>query len=231
MYDFQDFVHSNSDALKRASDYLEVEDKTMQTKDHYILARFMAEQFEIGNPFYRWAFVLGNIAPDINKLSYVQGYLQLRKSIKEQKDVHAWRISHQEKLTWNDHRVLLIGGHTAEGARRFINRKFRRLDKKEKYSVRDYYHMGKMLHYIADSFTHPHTMEYHNGFFSHVDFEERLHEICKTYMKRMSYVVRWLVPDISLDILYRAYRSEEPEPYNDYVYIVTAYTNCMNLLK
>lgn len=201
----------------------------MQTKDHCMLAKYMAEQYNISNPPRRAAFVLGNIMPDIDKLSYIQGYVELRKCAKE-KAPKSWRISHRERLTFNDHRCLLIGGHTAEGSRKYINRRYRQLREKDEYTVLDYYRMGKMLHYLTDRFTHPHSMEYRDGFFAHVDFEERLHRISVILMPYFARVSTKKVPPIPMETLYRAYRSETPDPFNDYMYIITAYTNCMNKL-
>ena len=76
---------------------------------------------------------------------------------------------------------MLIGGHTAEGSRFFVNRVYRVLRKREKLSVRDYYQMGKATHYLADRFTYPHTMRYTSGFFAHIRYEKQLH----IYMRDM----------------------------------------------
>ena len=112
----------------------------MQTKDHLALGRYLARVFEIEEPVKKYAFVIGNIMPDVNKCSYIHGYFQLLRAHRQQKDAGP--------LSLNDHRRMLIGGHTAEGSRFFVNRVYRVLRKREKLSVRDYYQMGKATHYL-----------------------------------------------------------------------------------
>lgn len=145
----------------------------MQTKDHLALGRYLARVFEIEEPVKKYAFVIGNIMPDVNKCSYIHGYFQLLRAHRQQKDAGP--------LSLNDHRRMLIGGHTAEGSRFFVNRVYRVLRKREKLSVRDYYQMGKATHYLADRFTYPHTMRYTSGFFAHIRYEKQLH----IYMRDM----------------------------------------------
>lgn len=81
----------------------------MQTKDHLALGRYLARVFEIEEPVKKYAFVIGNIMPDVNKCSYIHGYFQLLRAHRQQKDAGP--------LSLNDHRRMLIGGHTAEGSR------------------------------------------------------------------------------------------------------------------
>ena len=78
----------------------------MQTKDHLALGRYLARVFEIEEPVEKYAFVIGNIMPDVDKCSYIHGYFQLLRAYRQQKDAGP--------LSLNDHRRMLIGGHTAE---------------------------------------------------------------------------------------------------------------------
>lgn len=107
--------------------------------------------------------------PDVNKCSYIHGYFQLLRAHRQQKDAGP--------LSLNDHRRMLIGGHTAEGSR-FCQRVYRVLQKQEKLSVRDYYQMGKATHYLADRFTYPHTMRYTSGFLRISDTKSSCIFIC-----------------------------------------------------
>lgn len=79
----------------------------MQTKDHLALGRYLARVFEIEEPVKKYAFVIGNIMPDVNKCSYIHGYFQLLRAHRQQKDAGP--------LSLNDHRRMLIGGHTRKG--------------------------------------------------------------------------------------------------------------------
>ena len=58
----------------------------MQTKDHLALGRYLARVFEIEEPVKKYAFVIGNIMPDVNKCSYIHGYFQLLRAHRQQKD-------------------------------------------------------------------------------------------------------------------------------------------------
>ena len=107
----------------------------MQTKDHLALGRYLARAFEIEEPVKKYAFVIGNIMPDVNKCSYIHGYFQLLRAYRQRKDAGP--------LSPNDHRRMLIGGHTAEGSRFFVNRMYHVLQKRGKLSVYDYYRLGK----------------------------------------------------------------------------------------
>lgn len=190
----------------------------MQTKDHLALGRYLARVFEIEEPAKKYAFVIGNIMPDVDKCSYIHGYFQLLRAYRQQKDAGP--------LSLNDHRRMMIGGHTAEGSRFFVNRMYRVLRNREKLSAYDYYRLGKATHYLADRFTYPHTMRYTGGFFAHIRYEKRLH-ICMRAMLRALPDIRETVAlcfaKTSFRSVYRAYRTTASEIGNvshDCFYIV-----------
>lgn len=187
----------------------------MQTKDHLALGRYMAHTFQIKNPANHAAFVLGNIMPDINKLSYIRGYFQLLAAGRRRKT--------RRRLSLNDHRRMLIGGHTAEGSRFFVNRIYRTLVGKTRLSVYDYYRIGKAMHYLADRFTFPHTMAYGDGFFSHVRYEKRLHAYMQgmfTLIPDMREIVKKCFRNTDFNGIYRAYRMEAGKPEHDCLHIL-----------
>ena len=141
--------------------------------------------------------------PDVNKCSYIHGYFQLLRAHRQQKDAGP--------LSINDHRRMLIGGHTAEGSRFFVNRMYHELKKRGKLSVHDYYRLGKATHYLADRFTFPHTMRYTGGFFAHIGYEKQLH----IYMRDMLAVLPNMRDAVdkcfsrtSFNSLYCSYRKE-----------------------
>lgn len=107
----------------------------MQTKDHLALGRYLAHAFAIEEPVKKYAFVIGNIMPDVNKCSYIHGYFWLLRAHRRQKNAGS--------LSANDHRRMLIGGHTAEGSCFFVNRMYRVLRNRKNLSVLDYYRLGK----------------------------------------------------------------------------------------
>lgn len=176
----------------------------MQTKDHFALGRYLAYAFEIKEPAKRYAFVVGNIMPDVNKGSYIHGYFQLLCAHRRQTDAGP--------LSLNDHRRMLIGGHTAEGSRFFVNRMYRVLRRKNRLSVYDYYRLGKAIHYLADRFTYPHTMGYADGFFAHIRYEKELHMYMRdmlAILPNMRVAVEICFARTSFNSLYRSYRREQ----------------------
>lgn len=187
----------------------------MQTKDHLALGRYLAHTFHIDNHADYAAFVLGNIMPDINKFSYIRGYFQLLAASRRKKT--------RRHLSINDHRRMLIGGHTAEGSRFFVNRIYRTLVKKEQLTIYDYYRIGKAMHYLADRFTFPHTMTYGDGFFSHVRYEKILHYHMRnmiTWIPDMREVVKRCFHNVDFNSMYRSYRRDAGKPEHDCLHIL-----------
>ena len=187
----------------------------MQTKDHLALGHYLAYTFEINQSVNYYAFVLGNIMPDINKFSYIRGYFQLLDENKREKKTR--------HLTINDHRRMLIGGHTAEGSRFFVNRTYRKLTKKVNLTLWDYYRLGKAMHYLADRFTYPHTMLYYDGFFSHIRYEKELHYHMYNMLTRIPdvrFLVKKCFAHIDFNGMYRSYRKEAGKPEYDCLYIL-----------
>lgn len=176
----------------------------MQTKDHLALGQYLAQTFHIIAPVKRAAFVIGTIMPDINKCSYIRGYFQLRCAYA--------RNLQSGLLTLNDHRRMLIGGHTAEGSRFYVNEIYRSLQKKKHLTVLDYYRLGKGVHYLADRFTYPHTMTYTDGFFSHIRYEKQLHTAMRKLLSALPDLrknVDVCFKKIDFNGMYRCYRTDK----------------------
>lgn len=233
----------------------------MKYNDHYILAKYIANQYQremsclqdqsvrqelyggafaSGKPWRRaslragWQrfwFICGNVLPDINKFTYLQGYEDLRNRL-ESLDVN---------LSANDRRRLFVSGHTAEGSRCYVNKYTRRFRQKYRGIIGnrlpwyEWYRLGKLMHYMADRFTYPHTLRYRGGFFRHVGYEERLHERFLALMNRlqgksMKRIARDTVEPVSFNSLYRAYRKETRQPATDCMYIVAVCMKYMNYL-
>lgn len=210
----------------------------MKYSDHYILAKYIADSFGVRDRINRTYFIWGNITPDLNKLTYLHGYGCLLDRLTEMGN----------KLSLNQRRKLLIAGHTAEGARRYVNKFSRKLIRKTRWSFLDWYRFGKVVHYVADRFTYPHTLGYSDGFFNHVAYEEELHKQFARFMENINQkpdasgeadgkacchnadrtelrgMVRNHLSGIELDRLYRAYRDEEKSQENDCAYILAAGT-------
>lgn len=121
----------------------------MQTRDHKALAEFLVS--EIGqelSAIYIKAFILGNIEPDKNLFTYLHGLV----------------------------RGVKFHGHNYENILPVMEKLFCSLQEKRHWGIREYYHFGKLLHYIADAFTFPHHRIFRGNLREHCRYEKELHK-------------------------------------------------------
>lgn len=122
----------------------------MKTEDHRALAYYWQDQIDSKGllPRRYWkAFVLGNIEPDKNIFTYFHGLFREKK----------------------------LSGHNFENSLPCIKKLLKRLENKKKMGWREFYLLGKTIHYIADSFTFPHNLSFQGNLRAHCDYERRLH--------------------------------------------------------
>ena len=118
----------------------------MQTRDHKVLAEFLVSKMgQELSVIYIKAFILGNIEPDKNLFTYLHGWV----------------------------RGVKFHGHNYENILPVMDKLFGSLRGKRHWGVSEYYHFGKLMHYIADAFTLP-----HNGI-----FKGNLREHCRYILK------------------------------------------------
>lgn len=123
----------------------------MRTVDHRILAGSLIDM--IGKDgyipeIYKKAFIIGSIEPDKNLLTYLHGFLGGRK----------------------------LHGHDYENILPMMKRLYDMLSEKKVFGLKDYYRLGKLLHYTADAFTYPHNSIFTGSLAAHVICERKLHE-------------------------------------------------------
>lgn len=123
----------------------------MQTIDHKTLAYLLLSKNtnEKLNIFEK-SFIFGCIEPDINFLTYMKGGIKYKKS---------------------------FCGHTRKHSLDYILRILEYLQKQEKLNIIDFYRLGKIIHYIADSFTYPHTENFKGNIIEHMKYEKQLHSL------------------------------------------------------
>lgn len=120
----------------------------MKTIDHMILGKCLVDKhLRNAKRKQQKAFLMGCIVPDINPFTYLKG------SIKYQK----------------------FQGHNYPNSKKAIKRYMDMLSFSQFYSCKDYYRLGKLIHYIADAFTFPHNMQFQDTLKMHVAYEEELH--------------------------------------------------------
>ncbi len=119
----------------------------MKHKDHRLLAYYL-----LGLTPGRWsrlrrrAFLVGNILPDFNPGTYLRGVRQSRR----------------------------MAGHNFPYSERHIRRVALRLRRRGVRGLADSYAFGTLIHYLADSFTYPHTAGFRDSMRAHKRYETAL---------------------------------------------------------
>ena len=174
----------------------------MRTVDHMNLSRYIMDHMDAGaSKLQKAVFVFGSIEPDINMLTYLRG------------SIHG-----EEKLR----------GHNYENVMKYMEKLTKKLEKGGMGTVRQSFLLGKLVHYVADSFTYPHNSIFPGNLKEHCQYETELHD----YVNKMisSVGVNMDSIDAELDIveylreLHDRYVSETPGCENDYRYITNAIT-------
>lgn len=123
----------------------------MKHKDHRLLAQYLISLApEIWrNPRRRKAFLVGNILPDFNPITYLRGIRQSRR----------------------------MAGHDFPYSEHHICRVAIRLRENGVRNIADCYSLGTLIHYLADSFTYPHTADFRDSMREHNRYERALHTV------------------------------------------------------
>ncbi len=170
----------------------------MRMKDHKMLAEFLASEIEgsISNIYVK-AFVLGNIEPDCNPFTYLHGWLLGRK----------------------------LHGHNYENILPVMRKMFCSLQKKECFGIQEYYHLGKLIHYVADAFTFPHNQVFEGNLRTHCEYERNLHKKFECMLKKQKNIFQTetLIQGFhNIEILHEKYMHEAGTREGDCKYIMQA---------
>ncbi len=127
----------------------------MRGKSHQQLGQYLVHQhFTEAPKRYRKAFLFGCTEPDRNPTTYFKG------SIRSQ---------------W-------LRGHNWGNAEKYMQRVAKRLEKRSRLHLWDYYSMGKLIHYTADAFTSAHNDFFPKNLQEHRDYEHRLQNYFLSYL-------------------------------------------------
>ena len=128
----------------------------MQKRSHKLLATTLLRSEDgFRAKRYEWAFLFGSFEPDCNPFSYLKGSIRAQR----------------------------FGGHNYGNSRRFLERKIRQLQKRDHWTVWQYYTLGKMTHYLADAFTCPHNPHYTDSMLAHHQYETDLRAYLEEYLE------------------------------------------------
>ena len=170
----------------------------MQTKDHKMLAEFLTLQ--MGNtisPIYLKAFIWGSVSPDRNPFTYLHGIMKGEK----------------------------FHGHNYENILPVMRRLFHSIERRNYWGIKEYYRLGKLIHYGADAFTFPHNRQFWGTLKEHVRYELKLHKkFTETLQKQKDFRQKGNSADSFCDmkILHKEYLRQAGTLENDCSYILRA---------
>jgi hypothetical protein len=121
----------------------------MKFKDHKNVSRYLERsQSRRIKARNRWALIVGSVIPDIAVFTYFRGSLSGRK----------------------------LKGHNYENTCGIIGDLIETISDSDKYGIKRYFEIGKLLHYSADSFTYAHNLSFTGTLGEHRAYEMELHE-------------------------------------------------------
>ena len=119
----------------------------MRGKSHHCLGQYLADKYMNTLPKrYVSAFLIGCVEPDRNPTTYLKGSLRRQ---------------------W-------LRGHNWGNAQNYMHRISRRLERRCRLRLLDYYTMGKLIHYTMDAFTSAHNEHFGQSLTDHRQYEQEL---------------------------------------------------------
>lgn len=169
----------------------------MQKRSHKLLASaLLRSQQGFEAKRFEWAFLFGSFQPDCNPLSYLKGSLQAK----------------------------VFGGHNYTNSRHYIDTHIEKLRRRARWSVWQYYTLGKLTHYLADAFTYPHNEGFSASSLSHHQYETALRLYLADYLSRRTpqRAAACSDPAAAIMELHRQYADAAGNPRRDVRYILQA---------
>ena len=169
----------------------------MQKRTHTLLARTLLRG-ETGFSARRFelAFLFGSFQPDVNPLSYLKGSLRHNK----------------------------LKGHNYANSRAYINARILKLQRRRRWTMWQYYTLGKLTHYLADAYTYPHNEDYPDSMMDHHNYETGLRQFMRGYLSNRHICRQQARRDLiaALEELHEQYMSTRASMIRDANYILKA---------
>ncbi|MBQ7817665.1 MAG: zinc dependent phospholipase C family protein [Oscillospiraceae bacterium] len=129
----------------------------IKTKSHKSLGLYLVQNYlQITPRRHTFAFLLGCTQPDLNPTTYLKGSMRSK---------------------W-------LRGHNWSNASRYMARLSRRLEKRSKLRLWDFYAMGKLIHYTVDAFTSSHNDHFPTQLQAHRQYENQLQIYFLEYLEQ-----------------------------------------------
>ena len=168
----------------------------MKFKDHKNISRYLVKSHDCRiKARNRWALIIGSVIPDIAFYTYFRGSFNGQK----------------------------LKGHNYENTSGLINHLIENIESDNKFGVKRYFDIGKLLHYSADSFTFAHNSHFKGNISAHRAYEMKLHERLEEAMSNNYVGIAYKgVSDMHARIkeLHDRYVLESPDCQTDCSYIM-----------
>lgn len=176
----------------------------MLRESHYQLGMFLVSfRLEQASDLQKRAFLFGCVEPDKNPFTYLKGTFRCRP----------------------------LHGHNFQNAANYMARLSHRLTHKKRWSVMDYYILGKLIHYITDAFTHSHNDGFPSNLMLHRKYEAKLQIFFLEYLKHPQPKVTEADSAYrTVASLHREYRTLPPDILHDSRYALDACCSVLTLL-
>ena len=121
-------------------------------------------------------------------------------------------------------RAYKFRGHNFSNSQAYINNHIRRLQQRTRWSIWQYYTLGKLTHYLADAFTFPHNENYPDSLIAHRAYEDALRVYLAEYLRNRTLRLERARQDLTLaiDELHRRYMETQADVNQDARYILEA---------
>lgn len=127
----------------------------MQKRSHKLLASALLESRQgFDARRFELAFLFGSFQPDCNPLTYFKGF-------------------------WREYKLQ---GHNFTNSQSYIFSRIQRLQRRSRWTVWNYYTLGKLTHYLADAFTFPHNETFPDTLMDHHRYETDLRAYLEEYL-------------------------------------------------
>lgn len=167
----------------------------MKKRSHKLLASTLLEcEHGFSARRYELAFLFGSFQPDCNPLTFLKGSLRAYK----------------------------FRGHNFSNSQPYINSRIQRLQQRDRWTIWQYYTLGKLTHYLADAFTFPHNENYPDSLIAHRAYEDALRVYLADYLRGRTLRLEQARQDLAsaIDQLHRQYMETLADIDQDARYIL-----------
>lgn len=174
----------------------------MRAEGHKLLGHYLAEKYLSDAPRrYTRAFLIGCVQPDKNPTTYIKGSIRCQ---------------------W-------LRGHNWDNAQRYIQRLSKRLERKHRLFLLDFYTLGKLMHYTTDAFTYAHNASFQENLLIHRRYERRLQSYFSRYLESQP-IASGDHQGVVMDVIRENHRSYEQSPRSVHMDSLFSVSVCSTIL-